>query len=255
MKELYFIRHGETDFNKQSEKNGTYPNIGINKKGKKQAKMTGEYLRDFQMTKKDFKSHISPHNPDTSPKDSPFDCMIVSDLLRTCMTSEYIAKEIGFDTQGENYILTDLIREHGSNYTKKHKAILDEFYEIEDPITQILAWGQYYEKKIQRDVNQESYETFSKRIEHFLKYLPTLPYKKIIIVTHGHVIRKIVSMLTRVPEEFYNTHSTLRNGNCSITYCLFKSDQYNLVTLPNTAHLKLVEERENIIKEMTKYLK
>ena len=68
MKEIYFIRHGQTDCNKYDDGICYVEDEPLNKKGKKQAKKTGKYLKEFRMN------------------DTPFDCILTSPRARAKQT-------------------------------------------------------------------------------------------------------------------------------------------------------------------------
>jgi len=137
MKEIYFIRHGETEWNKLGLGQGSRNDIPLNKIGEKQAKITGKYLNDYRQ------------------KDKDFDLIISSPLLRTKKTAEIIAKEIGYK---KDIIYMDELKEIDQGLISigiKHDELKkDKFYDdffkwvdmykkIEDPIEQSL----FYEKK------------------------------------------------------------------------------------------------------------
>ena len=78
-KEIYFVRHGETEWNRLHKQQGCEADIPLNESGKLQSEITGEYLKNFRM------------------KDKPFDCIISSPLLRTKETAEILKEKIGFE--------------------------------------------------------------------------------------------------------------------------------------------------------------
>ena len=86
MKEIYIIRHGETDWNNKGLSQGSRNNIKLNDNGKEQAKKTGKYLNKFRQI------------------DSKFDVILSSPLDRAKQTSKIIAKEIGYDKNDILYI-------------------------------------------------------------------------------------------------------------------------------------------------------
>ena len=74
MKEIYFIRHGETSRNKKGLGQGSRNDIKLNKNGIKQANKTGKYLNKYRQI------------------DTKFDLIMSSPMLRTKITAELIAK-------------------------------------------------------------------------------------------------------------------------------------------------------------------
>src|SRR5579872_607585 len=84
-KELYLIRHGETDWNKLGLTQGAHNDIGLNMNGKYQSTMTGEYMK-------------------TRINNQPFDLIICSPLQRTKLTAEIIADHIDYDKDRIKYL-------------------------------------------------------------------------------------------------------------------------------------------------------
>ena len=75
-KEIYFIRHGETDWNLAARGQGQEADIPLNSTGKTQSITTGKYLNDYRQL------------------DRNFDCIISSPMKRAYSTAKNIAKEI-----------------------------------------------------------------------------------------------------------------------------------------------------------------
>ena len=75
---IYFIRHGETDYNKKLISQGQKRGIPINQTGIIQSKRTGLYLKNHRLA------------------DGNFDCIYSSPLLRSKQTAEIIADEINY---------------------------------------------------------------------------------------------------------------------------------------------------------------
>lgn len=101
MKQIYLIRHGETEWNRLNKMQGSKHDIPINNTGKEQALYTGKYLHDYVLKKKDF------------------DLVISSPMKRAKETAQIISKEIDYDICAIKYydelieldddILTDII--------------------------------------------------------------------------------------------------------------------------------------------------
>ena len=79
VKEIYFIRHGQTIWNQQGKTQGQEADIELNDIGINEATITGKYLKKFRTL------------------DKEFDCIISSPMLRSSKTASIIAKELGFD--------------------------------------------------------------------------------------------------------------------------------------------------------------
>jgi broad specificity phosphatase PhoE len=87
MKEIYFIRHGQTNENSLSIRQGSEIDSELNELGRKQAKKTGKYLKKYRM------------------KYKSFDCIISSPMKRAISTAEIIRKEIRYPKKIEIFEL------------------------------------------------------------------------------------------------------------------------------------------------------
>jgi len=79
VKSIYFVRHGETEWNVLGKSQGQEANTHINDLGIEQSKKTGKYLNIYR----------------SDPEG--FDCMLSSPLIRASETAHIIANEINFD--------------------------------------------------------------------------------------------------------------------------------------------------------------
>ena len=89
MKEIYFIRHGQTDENSLGIRQGAEIDSELNELGRQQAKKSGKYLKKYRI------------------KDKNFDCILSSPLKRAIETAEIIGKELKLSKKIE--ILDSLI--------------------------------------------------------------------------------------------------------------------------------------------------
>jgi len=221
MQFIYVIRHGETDANvkgKVNDKNITTP---LNKNGKLQAKKTGKYLQ------KEFCSGKS--------------CIIYSSpSIRAVQTSKLIAKELKINLS--EIIQDDRINEldHGimsgsQEGDKIHNAYMKEFNKLpKDPIKLELSFDKF-DKIIEKKFKAESMDKIKKRIKSFYNSLPKNK-KNIIVVTHGGIVNGTIRTLFNINPQ---VKGDLSNGkNCTINCIIRKSKDFQLLTLPNTLHLK-----------------
>jgi len=102
MKEIYFIRHGQTDENSLGIRQGSEIDSELNKLGRDQAKKTGKYLKKYRM------------------KDNNFDSIISSPMKRAVETAEIIKKmfnlnytPIGNLSNGKNCWISYIRRDNG----------------------------------------------------------------------------------------------------------------------------------------------
>ena len=116
------------------------------------------------------------------------------------------------------------------------------YEKIIDPIERKL----FYEKNnkllkiIEKKYELESENEVNIRIKKILNYIENTNNDKIIIITHGGFIVKLLKLLL-------NTHckilGDMSNGyNCHITMLIYNNKNYKLVTLPNTKHFSLYKK-------------
>ena len=115
-KEIYLVRHGETDWNIKNFCQGSRNDIPLNKLGKDQAKKTGKYLSEYRQ------------------KDRKFDLVICSPLIRTRETCELICDKIGYNLSKVKYM--DELKENelwltlSSSYSKKKDLLVEQVNEL-----------------------------------------------------------------------------------------------------------------------------
>ena len=235
MKEIYFIRHGQTDCNKYDDGICYVEDSPLNNKGKKQAKKTGHYLKKYRM------------------KDKPFDCILTSPRTRTNQTANIIADEIDFSTTGTNgglsseVLKVEELKELGrgkmDKYYNAHYKILEK---IKDPIE---CWKTEKEihKLIQEKYNLEHMDDskdIDKRLDNFILRLKNMKENKIIVVSHyGFLFTALLPKIFNIPSEAieHYTGESPKEDNCAICYCIYDEvcDKFEMVMPPSTEHLKL----------------
>jgi broad specificity phosphatase PhoE len=227
-KEVYLIRHGETEWNRLGLGQGQEANIPLNDTGREQVRKTGLYLKKFRMAS------------------GPFDCLFASPMLRTKESAEIIKDVIGFNGDIE---YDDVLKErkHGKlSGIEKTDPLLIKIREFEkqeksiDPIERTIGYDKLIEKENELfDIGWESNFAIEKRIEPFIQKLIDSKCKKILVVGHGglllSLIRKIFKII-RVPEGSFD------NGeNCWISYITYDDTEgFRLMSPPNTEHLTLM---------------
>lgn len=234
MKEFYFIRHGQTDCNKNDDGICYVEDAPLNKKGKKQAKKTGQYLKKYRV------------------KDKPFDCILTSPRTRANQTANIIADEINFNVIGADGVssevakieqIKELGRGHMNQYYDAHYEILDK---IKDPIEYWKTENQIH-KIIQEKYNLEHMDDIkdiNKRLDDFVKMLKNMKENKIIVVSHyGFLFTALLPKIFNIPAEaieHYTGHSP-KEDNCAICYCTYDEivDKFEMVMPPSTEHLKM----------------
>jgi broad specificity phosphatase PhoE len=234
-KEIYFIRHGETEWNILGKAQGQEADITLNENGEIQAEKTGKYLKNFRINSK------------------LFDCILSSPLKRASKTAKIIADEIRFNKEKIIYMNELLETKTGKlsgltnddDFKKKYVESTNmELDKIKDPI-EIYELGDYQKADIfyttvGGDVGIERYEELIPRINKLINYLKATICKKIIVVSHStfldELLKKIFN-LNVLPE------GSFANGkNCWICYCTFSNDKFKMISPPNTEHFSLFEK-------------
>jgi probable phosphoglycerate mutase len=164
LKELYIIRHGQTDHNAQGIVQGKGVNLPLNEMGKQQARKFFEAYR-----------HIR------------FDRLFASSLLRAQQSIELfqqfnIPMEINEDLDEISWGIMEGQRSTFENDVQ-FKQMLEKWKQ-----------GKIHEKF----PGGESPYELQQRQRRFLNYLLTLPEKRVLIATHGRYIRSLMCTLTNV---------------------------------------------------------
>lgn len=200
MKELYFIRHGQTDYNAKKIIQGSGVDSSLNTKGKRQAQQFFDYY----------------HNV-------PFQLIITSALKRTKQTV------LPFNPLNIPQESTPLINEMhwGIHEGKKGTAKMRDSY-----LNMIASW-----KAGDLDVSMEGGESardLLKRLDKFLEDLKSKSENQILICTHGRALRALNVLMRKESAgemEKYKFHNT-----CLYKYQLI--DQEFIPILENdTSHL------------------
>ncbi len=183
--DLYIVRHGETDWNKERRLQGT-SDISLNSFGEELARKTNEGLRDIK-----------------------FDLNISSPLTRTLQTADLI-----LEGREVPRITDDRIIEMGfGSWEGKH--IAPELGELPETFRYFHSAPERYEAPD----DGESFEQVKERTGEFLKDLyhnPEYQDKSILITTHGAALAGLLCNIKNLPiSEFWNVGV---HKNCAVTY-------------------------------------
>jgi probable phosphoglycerate mutase len=149
VKRLYFIRHGESEFNAGHKWAGS-SDTPLTPKGREQAKLAGKKAREQGLV---------------------FDVIISSPLSRAHDTAKHMASELGYPH--DKIILNDHFIERDFGKLEGRKDL--------------VAGTKYFidESAIDAYDGVESLETLQGRMDAFLAYLNSLPHDTILVVGHG----------------------------------------------------------------------
>ncbi|MEK7450917.1 MAG: 2,3-diphosphoglycerate-dependent phosphoglycerate mutase [Patescibacteria group bacterium] len=171
MSQLILVRHGESEWNLRGIWTGL-TDIGLSEKGKEQARLVGEKLKDF-----------------------PIDFAFTSILIRAKQTLSEIKSVLGIDVPTfEDKALNE--RDYGI-YTGKNKWEIKK--EVGDERFQNIRRG--WDVPIE---NGESLKDVYNRVVPYFQteILPKLKEEKnVLIVAHGNSLRALVKYLDNIADE------------------------------------------------------
>jgi broad specificity phosphatase PhoE len=230
-KEIYIVRHGETDWNKKGLHlaQGSRNDIEINQQGKSQALLLGEYLKNHRIN------------------DKPFDLILSSPLKRTLETSVIIAKQIGY-CEDKIIKLNELIEtDHGllslgkTMQEMKNDPFYEDFFEQMDQYNHYDLIKQHEIKDDIPDIfitkyKMESNDKLINRINKIIQYIKLSDCEKILIVTHADTIRFINRVILNSVSEIKDDLSA--GKNCHLTYYKLENGRFKMIMAPSTFYLK-----------------
>lgn len=229
MVQIYFIRHGETDYNKLGISQGHKP-VDINQKGIKQAIKTGNYLHKYRNNK-------------------PFDCIISSPLLRARSTALFIKDALNYKkTIFYDPLLKELdMGDYAGQHKKTRKELLKTLHEklksnYKDPIEYQLN-KQEIDEYMKIHFNMETKHEALIRAKQFKQKLKTKYsiYQKIIVVCHGKIMSHIFESMFHLPYQIPKTDNMSYNNdtNCFISLVEYNKlkHKFKMLTTPSNIHL------------------
>lgn len=193
---IYVIRHGETNANKNGVLQGS-SNWPLNEAGIKLAKMTGENMKGIK-----------------------FDACFSSPLDRAKQTAELVLKNSGNEDVKIEY--DDRIKEINMGIYEGRKIKPDE---LEVPVLKILAF-KYNPFICGRFKGGESPREVCKRTQEFLKELSNKGYENVLISTHGFAMRAMLNMFYKHKFNFWQGRVPY---NCAVNIIEVKDDNMELV--------------------------
>ncbi|MGF6988857.1 broad specificity phosphatase PhoE [Lachnospiraceae bacterium PF1-21] len=179
---LYIVRHGETDWNKEKKVQGRM-DIPLNEAGIQLAKETREALKDIN-----------------------FDYVFTSPLKRARQTAEIIAFPYTEQVKTDDRLIEmDFGEYEGWSVTEREEnAEFMKFFT--DPVGFVPSAG------------GESFQDILERIRNFTEEIfkePVLQDKDVLIVSHGAAINALLTVIKENPLEKFWGEGV--GGNCSVT--------------------------------------
>lgn len=206
MRRFYLIRHGETDWNKHNIVQGCI-DTELNETGFEQAKKIAERLRKEKI-----------------------DVIFSSTLKRAYMTANQI-KVFHPDIPLK---LTEKLNEinfgewEGLNFDELEEKFSDEY----------KLWKEAPEKAA--FPGEGSLYNVMQRVKSFFEEVFSMPYKNIVIVTHGGIIKLSIIYLLELPLDFYKK---CWFGNASLSIVDIKENRRMISLLNDMSHLQIDQKR------------
>ena len=203
-KEIFIVRHGETEFNKLHIVQGSGVDSSLNDTGRAQAAALFETYKEID-----------------------FDLVYTSKLVRTRETAQlFLDKNIPHIEDSDiNEISWGIFEGKGSkdvkiNMKNAYKGLNDR-WENED-----------YDARIE---GGESAAEMAFRLNRFLDNLKAREEKKILVVMHGRAIRCFMCLIAGRPIKYMNEYM---HHNTGVYKVLQSNDRLEIVMSNNVDHLK-----------------
>ena len=164
MKQLYFVRHGESEFNLANKFAGTSDTV-LTEKGHKQAKQAGKDIQQQGMS---------------------FDIIVSSPLKRAQHTARHIASATGYPRAKIELNPLFQERHYGSLEGMNAKTVLG-------------ARHFFDESAIDDHEEVETLQDFQQRATRALEYLRSLDHETVLVVAHGAFGRALYRAINDLP--------------------------------------------------------
>lgn len=236
VKQIYLIRHGETDANKNNISQGAELDLSLNNTGIDQAEKTGHYL----------KRHITDN-----------ECIILSSpQLRAEETADIINQHINVEVKRIKE-LSEISKGRMSGLEVSDPLIVkiiniqkDFFNKYNDPIERgkmgCEGFNNFMEDRTKDDdIGFELIKTLKHRINKIINFIKASDFKKIILVSHSGFLELLLKTMINIFDSDVDilVKGNMKNGkNCWISRLDYDpvSDVFRMITAPNTEHLKLI---------------
>jgi broad specificity phosphatase PhoE/CubicO group peptidase (beta-lactamase class C family) len=243
---VFFVRHGQATHNVANETGEAYDpnNIVLTDRGKTQAKLTGEYIKEVYGT--------------------DFDIVYTSPATRCKETGKIIMKELGYDGKFiknkklreilEGNKLDGMSNEEGSKeFEEAGLAKMIENTRNEKSYFKKIEKYKEFRNKFQVLFGGYSFDDACVNLTKFLKKLKKKDYKKVLIVTHSSVMPVVQNIVCNVDiyNEFLqicayeqttfnnkNPIPKIESNNCCIMALELVDKKFRLVMPMNNLHLK-----------------
>lgn len=221
---IYFVRHGETDWNKLKKHQGAEIDQPLNDNGRNQAELTRQYLKNH----------------------SPFDAVYSSPLTRAIETATIISQ----DFNDRVIIEHNLIEKQFGTLTGKtpdeiasdpqfvdYVKLKEDWKNIKDPIERMKKLSEL-ENKLYELYGIETNISIMKRCQNFLEMIQTMNYKKVLVVTHGGTMSSFMKYMFNLKWNLPKGE-IIGFGNCKIMVVRYENGHYYMECEPHNEHLNI----------------
>ena len=197
---IYFIRHGETDFNKKRIIQGSGVDSSLNETGRTQARAFYE-----------------------SYKNVPFDKVITSTLKRTAETVRpFLDSGLNWEKNADINEMNWGVHE-GQPGSEEMKVLYQNM---------IAAWGaDDFDHRLEKG---ESARELAVRIQRFLDSLKSRTEKTLLVCSHGRAMRCIVSLMR---EQHLREMENVAHANTGLYLAELKDGKFSVLKENDTTHL------------------
>lgn len=200
MKQLYIIRHGETDYNKQGIVQGSGVNSSLNEVGKQQAL---QFFQKYRAIK--------------------FDYIYTSTLKRTHETAQH------FINLGATWRVRGELREIGWGIHEGKKATKESAKEYK-ALTEAWRNGDF-DARLE---DGESIAEVKNRLEKFLDEIRKTDFEKVLICSHGRTLRCLMCLLN---QEHLREMDKYGHRNTSLSIANMIGEQFEIILQDDISHL------------------
>ncbi|MCB0579519.1 MAG: histidine phosphatase family protein [Phaeodactylibacter sp.] len=200
-KEIYIIRHGETDYNRQGIVQGQGVDTSLNALGRRQARAFYEHY-----------------------KDAGFEAVLTSRLRRT---HETVQSFIGQGLPWEQFADINEIGWGSHEGRKSTPAMMQQYREITD------EWkkGNFHASL----EGAESAASLAERISRFVEHLRGRPESTLLVCSHGRAMRCLMCLLQEQPLQNMDNFEHANTGLYQVQY---QRDVFRFVLENDLSHLE-----------------
>lgn len=208
MKHIYFVRHGESEANVHGLVQGL--DDPLSERGHIQAALLAERFREVSL-----------------------DAFFASDAVRAQQTAAAIGQVVTLPLQ-----TSEMFRE-----VKRPSSFIKQHHSTEEYQAFLVAWREHFEDVHWRYEDEENFADVEARARQVFTFLEAHDAQNILVVTHGHFLRFLMSSLLLkgniTPALWRSMAHTLWINNTGITLCTFdpeKKGLWQMLTWNDHAH-------------------